>query len=191
MQRKLLIGGIQKAPGWEVLNIIPGAHVDHVGDAKDLSHYPDNTFTEIYASHVLEHFDYMGVLLSVLKEWYRVLKPGGSIYISIPNLDILAKLFLSRDQLNFNERFHVMRMIFGGHVDQYDYHVVGLNQEFLEFFLTEADFINIRRVDNFSLFNDTSSMLFKGVPISLNMIAEKPDHNLPLKSNAQIDAGYR
>jgi len=179
MDRKLLIGGTQKAPGWEVFNILPGPHVDHLGDAKDLSRFPDNTFLEIYASHVLEHFDYMGVLLSVLKEWYRVLVPYGIIYVSVPDLDVLSTLLLCREQLTFNERFHIMRMIFGGHIDQHDYHAVGLNQEFLEYFLADAGFMNIRRVDNFSYFKDTSSLLFKGVPISLNMIAAKPDHNRP------------
>ena len=66
-----------------------------------------------------------------------------------------------------------MRMIFGGHVDEYDYHAVGLNQDFLASFLHSAGYVNIRRVQNFGLFQDTSSMVFKGVAISLNMMAEK------------------
>lgn len=67
-----------------------------------------------------------------------------------------------------------MRMIFGGHVDQYDYHVVGLNKDFLAKYLTASGYVNIKKVQGFGLFNDTSAALFKGVPISLNMIAEKP-----------------
>jgi hypothetical protein len=70
-----------------------------------------------------------------------------------------------------------MRMIFGGHTDKYDYHVVGLNQNFLKSFLANAGFTNIQKVHQFSFFSDTSSQLFKGVPISLNMIAEKPIHS--------------
>jgi hypothetical protein len=64
--------------------------------------------------------------------------------------------------------------MFGGHIDQYDYHVVGLNEEFLTDVLNAAGYVNIKKVAEFGLFNDTSSMLFKGVAISLNMIAEKP-----------------
>lgn len=174
MARKLHIGGQVKSEGWEVLNANPAPYVDHVCNANDLSQFTDNTFAEIYASHVVEHLDYMDELERTLKEWNRVLVPGGKAFISVPDLDILAQLILEKKQLNVNERFHVMRMIFGGHIDKYDYHVVGLNEEFLYHFLTISGYINIRRVQDFGLFNDTSSMLFRGVPISLNMIAEKP-----------------
>ena len=123
---------------------------------------------------MLEHFDYANELETVLKEWYRVLVPGGNMYVSVPDLDILAQLFIARDRLNANERLFVMRMMFGGHVNEYDYHLVGLNEEFLSYFITRTGFVNIRRVGSFSLFNDTSTKVYKGVPISLNVIAEKP-----------------
>jgi predicted SAM-dependent methyltransferase len=67
-----------------------------------------------------------------------------------------------------------MRMMFGGHVDRYDYHVVGLNEEFLQRFLAEAGFADIRHVADLGLFNDTSRLQFRGMPISLNMTARKP-----------------
>ena len=73
MSRKLHIGGQVKVDGWEVFNAIDADYVDHVGNAKDLSRFADETFAEIYASHVLEHFDYKDELVHVLKEWRRVL----------------------------------------------------------------------------------------------------------------------
>jgi predicted SAM-dependent methyltransferase len=176
MSRKLHIGGIQKYPGWEVLNIMPGSHVDHLCDARDLSQFPDNSFIYLYASHVLEHFDYSGELSLVLKEWCRVLKPGGRIYISVPDLDTLSNLYLQKEHLTLEERFFLMRMMFGGHCNQFDYHLVGLNLDFLTIFLQQAGFIAIQRVDNLGFFEDASCILFKGTPISLNMIAEKPTH---------------
>jgi len=174
MARRLHIGGKVRVSGWEVINAVPGEHVDHLGNARDLSQFDDNTFKEIYASHVLEHFDYKNELLIVLKEWKRVMIPGGKIFISVPNMDILAHLFLQKDKLTGEERFFVMRMMFGGHVDEYDYHIVGLNEEFLFSYLHHAGFVNYQRVNNFGLFNDTSNMLFKSYAISLNVIAEKP-----------------
>lgn len=173
MARRLHIGGTTKSDGWEVLNANPAPYVDHVCNANDLSQFADNTFIEIYASHVVEHLDYIGELPNTLKEWNRVLVPGGKIFISVPDLDVLATLILDKNKLSIDERFFVMRMIFGGHVDKYDYHVTGLNAEFLTVFLNAAGYIKIRRVQEFGLFNDTSSMLFKGTAISLNMIAEK------------------
>lgn len=171
--RRLHIGGTTKADGWEVLNANSAPYVDHVCNANDLSQFSDNTFSEIYASHIVEHLDYHLELVNTLKEWNRVLVEGGKIFISVPDLDVLAGLILEKNSLTVDERFLVMRMIFGGHVDKYDYHVVGLNEAFLTDFLNATGYVNIRTVDAFNLFHDTSSMLFKGVAISLNMIAEK------------------
>jgi len=179
MKRKLHIGGQQRADGWEVLNANPAPYVDHVCNATDLSRFADGTFSEVYASHVVEHFDYKNELTATLKEWWRVMEPGGKIYVSVPDLDVLANLILKKDKYTVDERFFVMRMIFGGHVDQYDYHVVGLNEEFLAIFLKTAGYKNIKRVAGFGLFNDTSNMMFKGVAISLNIVAEKPGVPIP------------
>ncbi|MBI3440936.1 MAG: methyltransferase domain-containing protein [Proteobacteria bacterium] len=175
MSRKLHIGGIEKAQGWEILNAIPAPNVDHLGDAKDLSQFPDNTFTDIYASHVVEHLDYANnELLNALKEWYRVLAPGGTVYISVPDMDALSRMFIEKDKHSLNDQFMIMRMMFGGHMDKYDYHVVGLNQGFLVYFLHQAGYTNIRRVESLGIFQDTSCLLFKGMPISVNMLAQKP-----------------
>lgn len=174
MARKLHIGGKVKADGWEVLNAIPGPFIDHACNANDLSQFSDNTFAEIYASHIVEHLDYKDELLNTLKEWNRVLEPGGKIFISVPDLDVLSELILKKNELDMRDRFFVMRMIFGGHMDEYDYHVVGLNEEFLAYFLNESGYVNITRVKEFGLFEDTSSMIFNGVLISLNLTAEKP-----------------
>lgn len=171
--RRLHIGGKAFHANWEIFNAIPGTHVDHVGNAKDLSCFSDETFVEIYASHVLEHFDYVNELNIVLKEWYRVLRPGGKLYISVPDMDKLAGLFLMKDKLSPQERFHVMRMIFGGHTDKYDYHMVGFNQEFLASFLLQADFSNLKVVEDFGIFNDTSTMKVYGISISVNIEAQK------------------
>lgn len=172
--RRLHIGGKVRVAGWEVLNAVPDECVDHLGNANDLSRFADNTFADLYASHVVEHFDYQGELTRTLREWQRVLQPGGKVHISVPDLDVLCRLMLAKDQLNVVERFGIMRMMFGGHVDQYDHHSVGLNEEFLTSFLTDAGFVNIRRVPELGLFEDTSSLKFRGVPISLNVVAEKP-----------------
>jgi len=173
MKRKLHIGGKQQLDGWEILNSNSASYVDHVCNANDLSQFSDGEFSEIYASHIVEHLDYKDELASTLKEWWRTMAPGGKIYISVPDLDVLAELILSKDKLTQDDRFFVMRMIFGGHVDKYDYHIVGLNEEFLTTYLKQAGFVNIIKVDGFGLFNDTSDMKFKGVAISLNLIAEK------------------
>jgi predicted SAM-dependent methyltransferase len=173
VSRKLHIGGQVRTAGWEVLDANPGPCVDHVGNAGDLSLFADNSFEQLYASHVLEHFDYQGQLVKTLTEWRRVLAPNGILCVSVPDLDVLARLFLDRTLLSWQDRFLVMRMIFGGHIDKYDYHLVGLNEEFLTAYLQSVGFAGIRRISGFGLFNDTSGMLLKNTPISLNMTAVK------------------
>jgi predicted SAM-dependent methyltransferase len=174
MTRRLHIGGQVRVAGWEVLNANPAPYVDHVCNAANLSQFSDNTFSDIYASHVVEHFDFIGELPSTLKEWCRVLRPGGKIYISVPDLDVLAQLFLQKKELSAAERFSVMQMMFGAHIDQYDHHKVGLNEEILANYLHYCGYVNMRRVKHFGLFDDTSNYIYKGVAISLNMVAEKP-----------------
>jgi predicted SAM-dependent methyltransferase len=171
-QRRLHIGGKVRKPGWEVLNVLPGEHVDHLGDARDLSRFADGAFTEIYASHVLEHFDFQGAVQAVLVEWHRILAPGGQLLISVPDLDILCSLF-GEKRLDVHDRFLVMNMIFGGHLDQYDYHLVGLADDILSGYLANAGFVSKARVKNFGLFDDMSNIHVHGIPISLNVIAYK------------------
>lgn len=174
MERRLHIGGREARAGWEILNILPGPQVDHLGDAIDLSRFADGTFTAVYASHVLEHFDYKDALPRALREWHRVLAPGGVLQLSVPDIDILAHLMLQRTRLDVNQRFQIMRMIFGGHVDAHDYHLVGLNQDFLAGFLKAAGFGRMQRVSRHGIFTDTSDMVVAGTPISLNLNAYKP-----------------
>lgn len=171
--RRLHIGGKARVEGWEILDAIERPEVDHVGNAKDLSRFAEHSFDLVYASHVVEHFDYRDELSQVLLEWFRVLTPGGRLNVSVPDMNTLAELFLLRESLTIDDRWQIMRMMFGGHTDKYDYHQVGLNEEFLGLYLLRAGFINIRRVDNFGFFGDTSIMKFAGIPISCNLEALK------------------
>src|SRR5262245_59646629 len=169
---KLHIGGKEKREGWTILDALAGPIVDYVGNCNDLSFLANESCSEVYASHVLEHLGYNGELQKTLKGIHRVLKPGGRLRVSVPDLEILCRLFL-HPKNNREGRFHVMRMMFGGRTTEYDVHYVGLNFEFLGMFLHEAGFHDIRRVPEFDLFNDTSKLLFGSVPISLNVEARK------------------
>jgi len=46
--------------------------------------YPDNSVDEIKAFHIIEHFHFFEIQ-EVLKEWCRVLKPGGRLWIETPD----------------------------------------------------------------------------------------------------------
>ena len=111
-------------------------------------------------------------MLKTLKGVQRILKDGGKFYVSVPDMDILCRLFLD-PKSPLKIKFEVMRMMFGGQIDEFDYHYFGWNMPLMEYFLKEAGFKKIERVKSFSLFDDTSEFSFYGVPISLNVIAFK------------------
>lgn len=171
---KLHIGGKEAHPDWKILDVEPRPEVDFVSDASCLSQFADNSIQAIYASHVLEHF-YYGLnneLFLTLKEWLRVLQPGGKLYISVPNLKILCWLYLNPNLLPL-ERHHLMRIMFGGQTNQYDVHKVGFDYDILALYLQEAGFSDCEEIQEFGLFRDCSSMRILDTLISLNVIATK------------------
>jgi predicted SAM-dependent methyltransferase len=170
---KLNIGERKRAEGWTTVDIDPGPEVDYTCDCGDLAAFKDNSVATIYASHVLEHVSYVDDISATLKEWFRVLVPGGELMVSVPDFHTLCRLFLHHE-LTSEERFHVMRIIFGGQMAPYDFHSVGLTLEFLGSYLNDAGFVNIERVEGFGLFQDSSVTKFGNIAISLNVTARKP-----------------
>jgi len=171
---KLHIGSRKRTEGWKTLDITPGPEVDFTGDCRNLSNFADGSVEIIYASHVLEHVPYNYEMMKTLKEWFRVLKPGGTVMISVPDLETLCRLFV-HPQITPKNRYTIMRMMFGGQVDTHDFHCAGLDWNIMGTFLHEAGFTEIKRVSDFGLFQDTSELKYGGVPISLNVTARKPD----------------
>ena len=111
-----------------------------------------------------------GEVAAALEEWARVLLPGGALFLAVPNLDALAGLYVNAS-LSPTEKVFVMRMLYGGQVDDHDFHKVGFDEALLAQLLSACGFCEVRRVSSFSLFIDTSEKEYKGVPISLNVAA--------------------
>ncbi len=55
--------------------------------------FQDGEVDEIFASHIVEHFDYYAIR-EILKEWKRVLKPGGKLIIETPDFLESCKRFV-------------------------------------------------------------------------------------------------
>ena len=170
----LHIGGQKAHPDWKILDIEARPEVDFVGDAADLSQFADNSVDTIYASHVLEHFHHSlnNELNRVLGDWHRVLKPGGYLMLSVPDLQTLCWLFLNPN-LEPMERYYLMGIIFGGQNNPYDVHRVGFDLQILGLFLQKAGFQAYQQVAEFNLFDDSSKIRILDVPISLNVVAQK------------------
>ncbi|MFK5985238.1 MAG: hypothetical protein QM479_07410 [Pseudomonadota bacterium] len=52
-------------------------------------------------------------------------------------------------------------------------------RNFSPVFFLDAGYVNIKKVDSFGLFDDASCFKYKGVAISLNLIAEKSGTQIP------------
>ena len=77
---------------------IDGSHAYPHIQYHDIINLPmdHNTVDLIYASHVLEYFDREEVV-SILKEWYRVLTPsGGILRLAVPDFREMADLYINR-----------------------------------------------------------------------------------------------
>lgn len=168
---KLHIGGETVKDGWKILNIQPKDGVDFIGTITDLGQFKDDSIEEIYASHVFEHVlqkDTLNTLIGI----HRILKKGGKLYISVPDLETLCHIFVDPNAPK-DVKLHAMRMMFGGQVDDFDIHYMGWSQDFLFDYLQLAGFSEGSRVESFGLFEDTSDYKPYGFPISLNVMAIK------------------
>lgn len=165
------IGGQEAREGWKIIDCQPGPGVDFVAGIEDLSMFPDASAQAIYCSHVLEHVG-QGDMPATIYGLYRMLAPGGVLYLSVPDLEILSSL-IARPEYSRAKKFRVMRMLFGAQVDEFDFHRIGLTYGFLDDYLRDAGFSSWERVETFGLFNDTSELRFDGLLVSLNLVVRK------------------
>ncbi len=168
--------GDTNAPGFVNVDARPAPHVHHVQRIDRLSAFADDSVTLIYVSHCLEHVPHVQVP-AVLKEWRRVLKPGGTLRISVPDFDLMVDTYLD----NQREMRSIQLPLMGAQDYPFNFHYVCFNAADLSRLLQEAGFRNPRRWqhgrDAFSSLPDWSgrSMQYAGrsYPVSLNLEADK------------------
>lgn len=100
--------------------------------------YPDSSADEIYASHVLEHFSHREVG-EVLKDWVRVLKPGGVLKIAVPNFDKIIEWYKQE-----RADLPLMGYLLGGQTDENDYHKCVFNESGLRADMEAAGLTNVQ-----------------------------------------------
>jgi predicted SAM-dependent methyltransferase len=164
-------------PAFINVDAVPLPHVHYVGSIARLPMFRDDTVDLLYASHCLEHISYHKTH-EVLAEWYRVLKPGGVLRVSVPDLDRLIEIY-EADGRNVSS---IIGQLYGGHDSPYNVHMAIFNRTGLEQLMTSVGFENCRlwspHGDHLSDLTDFASFTKRlgevDYPVSLNIEAAKP-----------------
>lgn len=139
---KLHLGcGNKKIYGWTNVDLREEVNPDLVCDISKISEKINGEAEIIYACHVLEHFDKHQVV-DVLKDWYKALKPGGILRLSVPNIKACCEHYLNTGNLE-----QLFGLIWGGQKNPYDYHYNGFDYNSLEKLCRSVGFKKFRCYD--------------------------------------------
>ncbi len=142
---KLHIGcGMRHIPGYIHVDIMDAPHIDHRCLADKLHDFATQSVSLIYASHVLEHFGRYEVE-GVLREWHRVLAPGGVLRIAVPDFAAVVDMY-EHEGLK-DGKSGLVGLICGGQRDEFDFHKIIFDEPFLTYLLTKTGFRDIHRWD--------------------------------------------
>lgn len=116
-------------------------------DARDLSKFQDGSVNAIYSSNLFEHFDLVESR-GVLKEWNRVLRTGGYLILSLPNMREVIRFCYEwlnarwvGDSPNLYELWENMMLgIYGWQVGPGQVHQWGYSPEYLSELLGRKGF---------------------------------------------------
>jgi predicted SAM-dependent methyltransferase len=163
-------------PGFVNIDARPRKHVHRVQGIDELSAFASDSVAMIYTSHCLEHVPHPRVP-QVLGEWFRVLQPGGTLRVSVPDFDLLVQAYLDTG----HDMRSVQQPLMGDQDYAFNFHFCAFNEAELTRLMREAGFRSPRRwqhgCDAHGSLPDWSgrSMTYKGkvYPVSLNLEADK------------------
>jgi predicted SAM-dependent methyltransferase len=138
-RRKLHLGcGNNRLEGYVNIDWRKTRATDLVCDIKKLP-YPDGSISSIETYHVIEHLPRHD-LPKALREWHRVLAPGGRLVIECPDFDEAAREYLDGNDKRLDNIFGLQRFLG-------DAHMFGYNLKRLESVLSDAGFENVRSAE--------------------------------------------
>lgn len=167
--------------GWVHIDDGDYNHLDIKTDISKPLPLDDNSADLIYASHVIAYFDRENIM-SVLADWRRVLKNGGTLRLATPDFHQLVKLYHTKGILELDE---LLGPLYGkmGMDGEVIYHKTTYDFPSLKKVLEDCGFVGVVRYDwrntEHTEFDDHSQAYVphmdkeNGVLISLNVEATK------------------
>ena len=110
---------------------------DLVADVRHLDVLPTGHYQEVVAQDVLEHLERTETL-AALQEWARLLRPGGTIVLRVP--DILGVATLLSECRSVAQQEELVQCLFGTQAYTGDYHHCGFTEILLRHYLAAAGF---------------------------------------------------
>ena len=170
-------GGINIA-GWCNVDIDPATNPDVVDDIKTLRKFRPHFADRIYACHVLEHLAHREVA-PTLKRWHEVLKPGGELRISVPDLDRIVEQYHAHlDSFQLYGDPPWIGVLYGGQGNPFDFHRTGFNFSYLRRLLMESGFEDVAEYPHAPHFLNIADYSMANEPfgefISLNVSCVRP-----------------
>lgn len=139
---KLHLGcGSKYIEGYVHIDLIEYEHIDYISSVDNLFMFQDNSVDLIYSAHVLEHFKKSQVP-NVLKEWYRVLRPGGLLRLAVPDFEKLVEVYLKYKDLKL-----ITGPLYGRQNYEYNIHYTTFDYFSLYNCLQDAGFKKVKRYD--------------------------------------------
>lgn len=107
-EKKINIGcGYRLIDGYDNVDINAGLpNLTYTGTLTEIP-VADGVYKEVFASHCIEHVP-VNVAKLALKEWLRVLEPGGIAIIDTPNIERNIKMYLDGTWLE-NDFKHLLK----------------------------------------------------------------------------------
>ena len=134
MAIRLDVGSGGRSPDPEWLGVDLFAPEADVRAPMDKLPFPDGSVDEIFSSHALEHLGKFDVA-RVLREWHRVLRPGGKLTVRVPDLKWCCRWWLDHQTTGWD-----LDVIFGNQTRPGEFHCTGFNRPIMDRYLTEAGF---------------------------------------------------
>lgn len=111
--------------------------MDLVCDAVNIP-LPDGSFDHVFSTEAIEHFPHKQTG-AVIKEWARLLKPGGTMRVEAPDFLAACKQVLEADCLDMDLR--IQQIIYAEQLNPYDYHMAGLTHRTLPYYFEQAGLV--------------------------------------------------
>jgi predicted SAM-dependent methyltransferase len=147
-------------PGWVNVDRFPGPNINCIYDARKKLPFDDGSVRGIFTEHFFEHVDYTEEVPLFLAECHRVMQPGGTIRIIVPDAEKYLHAYVSGDweqlaairplapgrtdvhcPVRYNTAMELINVVFR----QFEEHKFAYDFETLAFVLENAGFRNIRK----------------------------------------------